>query len=569
MRYLALACDYDGTLARDGVVGDNVVDALARLRESGRKLILVTGRELDDLCTIFEHVDLFDRVVAENGAVLYCPETKKVRLLTEEAPGNLVDALRKRNVKPLSVGRAIVATWHPNETQVLQTIEELGLERQIIFNKGAVMVLPSGVNKASGLDAALAELALSPHNVAGVGDAENDHAFLSACECSVVVANALPALKDRADYVTRKDHGDGVVELIDRLLADDLRDLEPYLGRHEIELGKDGKGEDVRIKPYGINVLVTGTSGSGKSTITTGILERLAEAGYQFFLVDPEGDYTELASAVLLGDSDQKPIPERVMELVEDPSTNVGVNLLAIPMPERPDYFSDILSRLEELRRRSGRPHWIAVDEAHHMLGEQESDGRVEPGPLVDMLLVTVHPDHVSPTVLEQIETVIAVGKNLDETLGAFASRRGVEAPHIETERLGSQDALVWDVRAASDPVLVHMTPPKQEMKRHQRKYAAGELAPEKSFYFRGPEDRLNLRAQNLMTFVQMGEGVDDETWLFHLHRGDYSTWFREMIGDEDLAVEAEEVERQKDISASDSRSRIKQAVEKRYTAPE
>ena len=111
----------------------------------------------------------------------------------------------------------IVATWEPHEAKPSsKTIHDLGLELQVIFNKGAVMVLPSGVNKATGLAAALAELGLSPHNAVGVGDAENDHAFLRVCECSAAVANALPAVKDTADIVMKGDHGAGVAELIDQ-----------------------------------------------------------------------------------------------------------------------------------------------------------------------------------------------------------------------------------------------------------------------------------------------------------------------------------------------------------------
>ena len=126
----------------------------------------------------------------------------------------------------------IVATSHPHENTVLETIRDLGLELQVIFNKGAVMVLPSGVNKATGLSAALDELGLSPHNVVGIGDAENDHAFLSLCECAVAVANALPILQERADWVTQREHGGGVIECINQLLASDLRELEPQLARH-------------------------------------------------------------------------------------------------------------------------------------------------------------------------------------------------------------------------------------------------------------------------------------------------------------------------------------------------
>ncbi|BAZ17069.1 HAD family hydrolase [Calothrix sp. NIES-4071] len=137
MRYFVLATDYDGTLATDGHVNDATLDALKRLRTSGRRLVLVTGRELDDLQREFPHLDLFDYAVVENGAVIYCPATRTVKLLGEAPPEGFVQALRAKNVDPLSAGKVIVATWHPNEDKVLETIRELGLELQVIFNKGA------------------------------------------------------------------------------------------------------------------------------------------------------------------------------------------------------------------------------------------------------------------------------------------------------------------------------------------------------------------------------------------------------------------------------------------------
>ncbi|HEY1379790.1 MAG TPA: HAD-IIB family hydrolase, partial [Gemmataceae bacterium] len=137
-------------------------------------------------------------------------------------PPPFLDQLRRRGVAPVSVGRAIVATWEPHEKAVFEAIRDLGLEMQVIFNKGAVMVLPSGVNKATGLQAALADLGLTPDRVVAVGDAENDHALLDLCGCGAAVANALPMLRARADIDLKADHGAGVVELIDMLLADDL-----------------------------------------------------------------------------------------------------------------------------------------------------------------------------------------------------------------------------------------------------------------------------------------------------------------------------------------------------------
>jgi len=231
MRYLCLICDYDGTIARDGRSAPSTVEALRRVRASGRKLILATGRQLAELQEVFPEHALFDRIVAENGAVLYEPAGKDGRALAGPPPPEFVDALRRRGVQPLSVGRCIVATWRPFESTVLEVILGMGLELQIISNKDALMVLPSGMNKASGLQVALNELGLSPHNSVGVGDAENDDAFLAMCECSVAVANALPALKERADLVTTGSHGAGVEELIEKLLSEDLASLTPRVKR--------------------------------------------------------------------------------------------------------------------------------------------------------------------------------------------------------------------------------------------------------------------------------------------------------------------------------------------------
>ncbi|HEX2675176.1 MAG TPA: HAD family hydrolase [Polyangiales bacterium] len=223
----ALACDYDETLADEGRVPSATYAALQRLRASGRKLILVTGRELPELRMVCTELGLFDRVVAENGALLFTPATGQERVLTEPPPAALVAALSAAHVEPLSIGRVIVATREPMQAIVLEAIRTLGLEHQVIFNKGAVMVLPPGVNKASGLRVALDELALSARDVVAVGDAENDHALLSACGFGVAVANAVPMLKQHAQWVTNAPRGAGVVELIARILANELARLTP------------------------------------------------------------------------------------------------------------------------------------------------------------------------------------------------------------------------------------------------------------------------------------------------------------------------------------------------------
>ncbi len=569
MRYLALACDYDGTLAHHGQVDEPTLAALERLRGSGRELILVSGRELEDLQSVFSRLDLFSWAVLENGALLYRPGTREEKVLAERPPECFLDALRCRGVAPLSAGRVIVATWRPQETAVLQAIHDCGLELQIIFNKDAVMVLPSGISKATGLAAALEQLGLSPHNVVGIGDAENDHAFLGLCECAVAVANALPALKEAADFVTTGDHGRGVSELIDEMVRSDMAGREGLLTRHRLLFGHRPDGREVRIRPFNSSLLFAGPSGSGKSTAATSFLERLVEAKYQFCLVDPEGDFSTLPAAVVLGGPAHAPTLDEVLQVLASPAANVVVNLVGLAITERPGFFLGLLPRLQDLRLRVGRPHWLVVDEAHHLFPASLERGEAAlPQGLDRTVLITVHPGQVNAALLANIDTVLAVGNGPEQTIGEFCQAVGVRAPAMPAAELEAGQVLLWDRSADEPPFRVRVVPHRSERQRHVRKYAEGQLPPERSFYFRGPKKKLNLRAQNLSLFMQLADGVDDETWMYHLREGDYSRWFRDCIKDEELAEEAGRVEQLTGISPREGRALLREAIEQRYTLP-
>jgi hypothetical protein len=226
MRYLGLAVDFDGTLATDGLVSDATVDALVRLRASGRRLVMATGRQLSDLRARFVHVDLFDAVVAENGGLIYRPASGLQTVLGPAPSAALVDGLRARCV-PISVGSVVVATLESHRADAVAVIRELGLDCQVILNKGAAMLLPAGVNKGTGVARAAAELSLPLDALVGVGDAQNDDSLLGVCGVGVAVANALVSLKAQADLVTIGARGDGVIEVIDRILEDDLGGIRP------------------------------------------------------------------------------------------------------------------------------------------------------------------------------------------------------------------------------------------------------------------------------------------------------------------------------------------------------
>jgi hypothetical protein len=219
MRFRVIAADYDGTLATNGRVDKKTLRTLAAVRESGRKLLMVTGRELDSLQSVFPQLGIFDVVVAENGALLYHPSTGEEKVLGKVPPAAFVEMLRRSGTNSLSVGRSIVATVKPHEAEVYKAIEELGLNLQIILNRESVMVLPVGVDKGTGFRTALAELRLPLDSAVGIGDAENDYAFLSLCGLSVAVGNAIPSLKERVQLVTKGKAGAGVVEVLQKLLA--------------------------------------------------------------------------------------------------------------------------------------------------------------------------------------------------------------------------------------------------------------------------------------------------------------------------------------------------------------
>jgi len=568
MRYLVLASDYDGTLATHGAVQASTLPAIDRLLDSGRKLLVVTGRELEDLKRVFPEVDRCQLVVAENGGLLYNPKSQEERSLAEPPNPLFLNELTRRGV-PHSVGRGIVATWEPHQTKVFDVIQHLGLELQVSFNKGAVMVLPSGINKRTGLCAALEELGLSLHNVVGIGDAENDHAFLSACECGVAVANALPSLKDRADFVTIHDHGAGVSELIQHLVEDDLASLDSVVTRHHIKLGTRPDGEPIHIPVQRGSLLFAGPSGSGKSTAATGVFEAMAEYRYQFCLVDPEGDYEGFMGAVQLGSPKSAPEVNQVRKALEDPKQNVVVNLLGVPLEDRPLFFASLIPQVLDLRARTGRPHWLVVDEAHHMLPSSwvVPAASMVPQALSGMVFITVHPDSMARAALENVNIAVAVGNEPGKTLSGFAKTLSIDLPEMPKETFGPGQGVVWDRSSGQSPTAVKLCEAKIERRRHLRKYAEGNLGPDRSFYFRGPHGMLKLRAHNLQIFSSMSEGVDDETWLFHLRQGDYSHWFRELIKNRELAEEVEAIEKRHGEDATRSRKAILAAVERHYTA--
>ena len=454
MRYTAVALDFDGTIAHDSEVPAHVIDGLKRLKASGRQLLLVTGRELPELLAIFPEITLFDRVVAENGALLYRPESGELKDLGDPPPAALVNLLRERGV-PISVGDSIIATVEPHETTVLATIRDLGLERPVIFNKGAVMILPPGINKASGLAVALAELGLSARNIVAAGDAENDHALLDSAEYSVAVANAIPTLKAAADRVTIEPRGDGVLEIIADLVECDLTRSPPTRDRRAIVIGKDENGADVALPAAGLSMLIIGDHKSGKSTLTRRILERLCTAGYQFCVLDGRGEYLDFAPAVVFGTENNPPDPFEILTALEKPDVQAVVCLAAVPQDRRAAFFEELNLELRALREKTGRPHWLVIDEAQELVPKSDR-GITEAGaPAENTIYVTTDAGAVADEILAAVDVVAARGPQARESLEAFAAALPGAQQLQAAQAPAAHQALLWFRRANQPPALV------------------------------------------------------------------------------------------------------------------
>lgn len=580
MRFLALACSYDETIARDGRVDPATTAALRRLIASGRQLILLSRRSLDELRPTLRN-GVFEWVVAEYGGVLYHPATGRSRLLTDPLPRRLAEAAAEHDLGPVHTGQTALITRSDRADALRELLRQQDLDLQVVVDKDAALALPHGVSKVTGLAAALADLGLSFHNVVGCGDAESDLDMLARCECSVAVANAPAAVRDRCDLVTEGAAGAGVVELIDQLTAHDLAELEPRLARHRLLLGhrptpdtppgrqeqrgeQEEKREEVRVRSYPTNLLLAGPSGTGKSKLASGLLERLAEQGYQFCVLDPEGDYDDFPHGLHLGDRHAAPTVEEVAEALAQPDQCVIVNLLGRRLDDLPAFLAELLPDLQDLRTRTGRPHLLLLDEAHHFLPLPTEPGAfVMPRWVDGLIMATVNPEHISPTALSLVDVTVTFGDTATSTLERYCEAIG-ETPPPDCE-VGQGQALAWLRRKGHEQIVFEIAPGPSQRRPHLRRYEESELDDAKSFTFRGPEGQLRLRARTLRMFIQMGEGVDDDTWLYHLRRGDYSKWFRDGIRDEDLAETVAKLEQDRDRSADESRLQVFTSIKDRY----
>lgn len=428
MRFVALAAGFDGTLAREGRYDERCVQALKALAVTGRKLILVTARELRELLEIFPAARVFDCIVAENGAVMYTPATRESAILARAPSELLLQELRRRGVSPLSVGSAIVTTSAACEPEVRDAIDKLNLDYQIATSEHRLIVSPNGVNKASGVKEALRQLGISAHNLVAIGDAQNDLALFQSAEHAVALSNAHPLLKQCANRTTANAHCDGFLELARDLMESDLAYAPP-----KTRISLAGRGMDeFSIAPYYDSLLLCGRRGQGKTALGNRLFGELQQRGYQCCVIGADlagQDAPQSAEMNVFGHPHEPPRLSDIMNALEHPSCSVAVNLAAMPAEARQIFAYTLLLQLQALHDRVGRPHSVLVHHADSLLSAAAASGAA--ARLIEMTMIyTSHePENVPVEILEGVSTALALGSaaRVPERFSGFGTTKQIE----------------------------------------------------------------------------------------------------------------------------------------------
>lgn len=534
-----MAFDYDGTLAREGVVPPELIAALEQCRRDGHALFLVTGRR-------FESVNLgpldqvFAGVVWENGAVMAHAASGEIYLPFGQLDPQLIKAFDEAGI-PYERGLGIAATWTPHDQTLWQVLRAQGSTTSLEYNKGSVMVLPPGATKGAGLQYLLTLCGFSARNLAAFGDAENDLSMLTLAEVGVAVGDAVPSVRDAADLVAEGAGPQGVLEVLRQYpLAGQFLDI-PLKRERTILLGQTDDGRAVTLpaaRLAGRNLGVFGDSGTGKSGLVGLIAEGLHHENYQVLLIDPEGDFRGLRVLPrfisLTGDESSMPPPSAAVTLLDEGGLSLVVDLSHYPLHRRAGYLRDLFRALQPVRERRYRPHWIVLDEAQQFLFEGAEPSPIEPLlPAGGWAFVSYRPDRLRQEVMASLHHCLTT--RLTEPAGANALRRHCRTCVPEDARF---DTIPLGGAMLCSGQVVRMRPAIRRVPhiRHLYKYLDVPLPPEKRFWFRDQRAPVGKEAASLYEFLHLLPTLPIASLEYHDRREDFVRWAESSLGDPPLA---------------------------------
>lgn len=549
MKLSVIALDYDGTVARGDVLNPSVRDAIATARTNGIVVLLVTGRILDELRRVAGDLHFVDGVIAENGAVIHFPDSGRTSTLAPPVPEAFVAELRRRGV-PFAAGQCLVDADANDAPRLLEVIRALELPLVLIFNRSRVMTAPQGVSKATGLHVALERLRLSGRNTVAVGDAENDHELLRLAEVGVAVEWGSKALQATADVVL-KGSGPAAVGDYVRTLAIARNLPVAARARRRLLLGYLEDGREFSLAVRGRNVLVTGDAKSGKSWVAGLLCEQLILHGYSVCAIDPEGDYSSLEGmpgVTVLGREDAPPTPRELLRAFRYPDRSVVIDLSRLPHDEKLHYVRSVLPALNVLRRRTGLPHRILLDEAHYYLHDTGAPQ------LLDFerngyTVVTYCASRLPRALLASTEVMIVTCESNPAEMEALRAHcagcaeidasRWAALGHL---KVGQAIALPVTEETGGELRLFTIAPRLTPHVRHREKYVDVPVSSHRAFVFNA-NGQPGRRIRTLRQFVYELEHTSPGLLTEYVGRGDFSRWIADVFGDRALAAELRALE--------------------------
>jgi hydroxymethylpyrimidine pyrophosphatase-like HAD family hydrolase len=570
MKFTALALDYDGTIAVDGQFDPAVREAIGDVRRRGIVVVLVTGRRLPDLRAAAGDVSCFDVVVAENGAVLEFPASGRHVIIGHVPSQAFLQELRRRGI-PCVAGESVIEADAQWAGPILEVIRALEQPLTLAFNRGRLMILPQAIGKSTGLRHALRALRISVHNTVGIGDAENDHDLLDTCEVGVAVGWGSAALKAVADEVIDGTGPDAVADYIRRL------SLQPRLsakqmGRHRLVLGHEHSGDEVSLAVRGRTVLIAGEPGTGKSWLAGLLCEQSILQGYCLCIIDPEGDYRSLEalpSVITLGGDDPPPQARELARALRYPDVSVIIDLSKAAHQAKRDYLRTLLPLLMTIRRNTGLPHKILLDEAHYFLSGRDVSRIVDPE-LEGYIFVTYRVSNLPQPVRETADAVVMVTRetDLEESqvlLGLCRPCSGV-SPTVFRNLQTTEAALLPGAEEAQGRVRRFQLAPRLTAHvRHRAKYLDMPVLDSQAFVFTD-DGHPGARARTLKEFTGLLTALPTDRLLGHVRRHDFSRWIEDVFRDRALARHLHKVEADVETDqVRDVADAISQAIRARY----
>ena len=549
MKFCVLALDYDGTIAENGKPHLAVMQAIQEARAHGIVVVLVTGRVLSDLKKVAGDLSVFDAVVAENGAVLEF-SNGRMRVMGRPPPPALLEELCRHKVE-FSVGECILEAPASSAPRILRTLQNLELPLVLAFNRSRVMLLPQGISKATGLREVLDTLRLSLHNCIAIGDAENDFQLLEASEIGVAVGWGSKSLRAVADEVL-PDKGPAAVADYIREVIENVRLPPNRVERRHVFLGQTADGHPLEMAVHGRIILVAGDPRSGKSWVTGLFCEQLILQRYCLCVIDPEGDYAELEAlpgVVVFGGDEPPPRLSDVARALRYPDISVVLDLSQSTHDEKVNYLRALLPMVAGLRRDTGQPHWIVVDEAHYFLQDPDF-GQCVDIELAGYMLVTYRVSNLPPDLLKEVESIILTQITDPHEMQALATAYGRPDERAQAESLLqglSIDEAVFlprvdapERRLQRFKVASRITP----HVRHRSKYLEVPMLEHHAFVFTCNGRPFGSPARTLKEFVSTLERLPVASIEGHARRGDFSRWIADVFGDQPLAADMRKVER-------------------------